>query len=324
VEVSNCDVSRVSSGIFYKHTSLGNVQTVIKNNFLHNNAGHAIWMSSDHAVIKNNLIIGGNIDMWEDAGGTGGSNSSVRHNTVYGGSGMDINGGGQLGPNGAPGAIEDTVVNNVFSGYTTEFGQLTIWDYQSPYNTNTVSDYNCYYNGASNNAVREFNTFYALAQWQPHSSQDAHSVQSQPIFTNATGQLNTISDFKLTSTSAGYRAASDGTDMGANVDLIGPGGEAKIKGEQAASIASGNRTVGIRVTRASATGFGFSANLEGTGAYQVSVLDVAGRKVWKANFVSRSQHQEIRWNNCGIGNGTYVVVLKQNHRQMAMEFAAVR
>jgi hypothetical protein len=228
--ITNCDISHFAEGVFYKHCSLGNGQTVIKNNFLHDNNAHGLWISSDHAAIRNNLVVNnaGGIAIWQDAGGTGGSFSSILHNTVYhSGYSMLISSGGQRDTmSGDHGATHDTVKNCVLFGNNSEMGSLGIWPNPEPQYDSihaAVSDYNCYYNTGiyPANVIREFGQTYTLAAWQAkYPARDMHSVQGQPVFANPSGTLTAIGDFKLLSGN-GYRAASDGLDMGANIDSVG-------------------------------------------------------------------------------------------------------
>jgi hypothetical protein len=230
ITITNCDISHFGEGIFYKHCSLGSAETVIKNNFIHDNKANGLWISSDHVTMQNNLVVNNNnsgISLWEDAGGTGGSNSSMLHNTVYNQRyTMTINWGGQYGQNGDHGARNDTLVDNVFYGNNGELGSYCVWAYapDSAFVNNPpdeISDNNCYYNAVTSNVVRWQGALYTLANWKTvHSTLDKNSVQGQPVFANPSGTLTTIADFRLLAGS-GYRAASDGADMGANIDSIG-------------------------------------------------------------------------------------------------------
>lgn len=228
--IRNCDISHFGEGIFYKHCSLGNATTVIKNNFIHDNKAKGIWISSDHITMQNNLIVNssGGINLWEDAGGTGGSFSSIFHNTVYNcGYPMVINSGGQIGAmSGDHGATHDTVKNNVLLGTNSEMGSLCIWPYPDPNYDSAhavVSNFNCYYNTGiyPDKVMREYRETYTLLQWQnKYPTRDNNSVQGLPTFSNFSGSPAAIVEFKLLS-GYGYRSASDGTDMGANVDSVG-------------------------------------------------------------------------------------------------------
>ena len=51
-----------------------------------------------------------------------------------------------------------------------------------------------------------------------------NSVDGAIVFTNASGTLSGVSDFSLAPSSPGYKAGSDGNDMGADISLVGPDG----------------------------------------------------------------------------------------------------
>ncbi|WP_298550966.1 hypothetical protein [uncultured Algibacter sp.] len=104
--------------------------------------------------------------------------------------------------------INATLENNII------IGDLELLRYSNHINTN-ISDYELiggriYYQ--SNN--------YTLSQWQENavpSGQDKNSVTGLPVFN---GSINPI-DFKLASNSLGKNLASEGGDIGANVDYVG-------------------------------------------------------------------------------------------------------
>jgi len=233
VSILNCDISNCSKGIYYKHCSIpDSVNTIIQNNFIHDNKTCGISISSNRCKITNNLIInnhvandGAGIEVWGDAGGTGGSKSRIEHNTVYNHRyTIQISCGGQLDANtGEHGACHDTIKNNILFGFQEEMGSFAIWSDPQPQNDslhNTKSLYNLYYNLETNKVIREFGETYTLFEWkEKYPRRDSGSIQEKPIFANKSGRLNSINDFEIT----GGRAkggASDGTDIGANVLLF--------------------------------------------------------------------------------------------------------
>ncbi len=229
--IQHCDISHFAEGIFYKHCSLGYMQTVIRNNFIHDNHANGLWISSDQVLMQNNLVVNNGtsgVSIWEDAGGTGGSNSSVLHNTVYNQRyTMQMNWGGQYDTlTKDHGVRNDTLVNNIFYGNNGELGSYCVWAYapDSAFTNNPPDDssnYNCYYDTATSNVMRWQGTTYTLTNWRvTHPTLDANSIQGAPTFANVSGMMDSIKDFKLLSGN-GYRAASDGMNMGANVDSVG-------------------------------------------------------------------------------------------------------
>src|SRR5207302_1314510 len=71
-----------------------------------------------------------------------------------------------------------------------------------------------------------------LAEWQRFwGADDTSSIEGRPRYQggdllaklNATPEQLVPADFRLRPDSAGYRAGKDGKDLGADVDLVGPG-----------------------------------------------------------------------------------------------------
>jgi hypothetical protein len=239
--VQNCEMYNNQNGIFYKHSSLNPIyRTLIQNNYIHDNHAYGIMLSSNNAIVKNNLVINNNagtnasgagISVWESAGGTGGGYSRFEHNTVYGSrDAFLINSGGQIcAVTGDYGATHDTLYNNVLINNYSSGYPLAIWPYTTypTYGPHyTVTDYNNYVTARSGSIViREYytgTTDFTLVTWQTkYPLMDANSTIEAPTFANASGNLNTIADFAITG-GGGNNAASDGTDMGANIDSVGP------------------------------------------------------------------------------------------------------
>jgi hypothetical protein len=240
IRVERCEMRNNGNGIFYKHSSLtASNRTIFKDNVMHDN-GKGIWLSSNRAIVNNNLIINNNngsfatgvgISVWEAAGGTGGGYSYFDHNTIYGSrDAFLINAGGQLDTvTGDYGATHDTLYNNVLINNYSSGNPLAIWPYTTypTYGPHyTVTDYNAYITARSGSIViREYytgTTDFTLASWKvKYPLMDVNSTTTAPTFANASGSLDTITDFEITG-GGGNDAASDGTDMGVNVDSVGP------------------------------------------------------------------------------------------------------
>jgi hypothetical protein len=226
--IDQCDISKCAEGIFYKHCSIGNSETVIENCFIHDNSASGMLLSSDHLLVKNNLLVnnGEGCNIWLSAGGPGGSFSHIEHNTIYGSNyTMNLNWVGDFaGQYGEYGPIQDTLQNNIFYGTNGELGSFAIWphiDDAANHNHDTRSDYNCYFNTVTSSVIREFNSMYTSSQWQTkYPDRDIHSAFEKPVFANKSGTLSIIEDFKIISGKA-KGGASDGADMGANIDSVG-------------------------------------------------------------------------------------------------------
>ena len=216
-------------GIFWKHAGSATTQMVIQNNDIHvtgskeRNGG--IWIVNDNVLVHNNLVYGSmrdGIDFYVTSGmgPPGGSNCIATHNTVYGA----IRSGSLYAHEFSNGGTNNTYYNNIFYGVNPSAHQtFSIWRDAESGNHNTTSDYNCYYSSVSSTPIQKFGILYNLADWKTHSGQDTHSVQEKPQFANGSGNLNTKMDFEITGGNAN-NGASDGKDMGADISLVGPGG----------------------------------------------------------------------------------------------------
>ncbi len=78
--------------------------------------------------------------------------------------------------------------------------------------TGFVSDYNLFYNASGSSWVWGATTYATLADWRTNSSQDAHSLNADPVF------VNPASDFHLQSTSPAIDA---GVDLNIATDYAG-------------------------------------------------------------------------------------------------------
>jgi len=231
--VRNNDLSHAYNGVWYKHatTSTADFKTVVENNYAHKNQ-IGIMIANDRGLVRNNLVTSNRwtgICLWHNAGGPRGSFNTVSHNTVYNSPYTVVVdcGGGRLDDFGHYGGTGNTIVDNALYGTNEELSTLSVWTYVDPAHKShaehaTFSDYNLYHNTSGPEVFNEFRIGYTLATWTAlYPDLDQHSIQSQPVFSNGSGSLTAITDFTLTSNSPGTGAASDGTDMGADVALIG-------------------------------------------------------------------------------------------------------
>ncbi len=235
-EIYNNDISLFSSGIFYKHRGTAQYQCQIHDNYIHGCKTSALMLSTDRIYAYNNLIVNippsnqesvYGINIWEDAGGTGGSNCRIEHNTIYNfTNSIVINWGGQLGMSGEQGAMADTLINNITAGVNNELGEAAIWPHINLGGATqglvhkTISNYNSYFNTDGTTIFREFDQTYSLSQWKAHApTQDKNSIQESPRFANYSKRFTSIEDFEIIGGGA-LKGASDGRDMGADVYRI--------------------------------------------------------------------------------------------------------
>jgi len=228
IRVFNNEFRGVQSGVLVKHRNDEGSVTRVYNNYVRDTIGVGIFLNTDDGIIENNLIVNSSsygIKIFEGMGHNAGDNNFISHNTI-----ANCHGGIKLQRpmDGDPGATNTRVFDNIIyeSAVTCEFSNLIIWAYATSNEHNTTSDYNCYYDSDRTELIREINSCYTLEEWQFHSCssyacQDEHSIQDNPQFINSSGNLSVIDDFRLAPDSPGKESASDGTDMGMNMNPVG-------------------------------------------------------------------------------------------------------
>lgn len=154
-----------------------------------------------------------------DNGSPGGNNNVFEHNTFAGGFLV-------LDAAGPVGAVQNnTVINNLFTPPTAPWPvsiDIVQWFTRSH---NSVFDWNLHPTAV---AVREHNISYTLSAWRSKYGGSANSVEGAPIFQGGANPV-TPDDYRITAASIGYRAASDGEDMGARIDLFGTSGLSLVR-----------------------------------------------------------------------------------------------
>lgn len=201
--VKNNNIDHFVNGIYFKHS---NTCANTGNEFAYNyitNCGTGIRSVANYSYFHDNIIAGcsSGIIEGDDAGagdcGVGGDYDIWRHNTVIGNLFKDYQDPSDY----------NTIKDNIFT-QTNIYGSSVVY-----------SDYNLYPTGNVVNA-------YSLSAWRtflggcPDSNSDCNSIGGSPIFTG--GAIpSTIPGFALTSNSLGHSAASDGKDVGADIDSVG-------------------------------------------------------------------------------------------------------
>jgi len=206
-------------GIDNKHGG-PNKYLTLTNNYVHDIGSHGINLNGDHSKVENNLIInckGSALCVWRESGGPGGSYSLINHNTF-------VNSGSvSLGTTGTSKLTSCKFTNNlIINCGGRNLPGLTITPYRKvPYDHKHIIDYNCYYNSRYEEVVRDRDdVLYTLPDWQKISGQDMHSAQANPDFIKLSRKYSPVCNYRVSQTSAAYRSASDGKDMGADVNLV--------------------------------------------------------------------------------------------------------
>jgi len=217
LRIENNEIYNAPIGIYFKHSndqfnSSGAIDIQIKNNYIHDTSRNSMQLNSNYAQIVNNLLGRNNSSILvNDANGDpGGDYNTFRKNTFFSGNlvlSSQTQGGDQV-----PGAIGNKLFNNLFVKAPVYAHRYSSVLHQ------TVSNYNYY---PSPVAYKENRVDYSLSAWKTHSGQDVNSVTGQVIFVGGSTP-DSIPGFVLGPSSAGYKAGSDGKDMGADVSLVGP------------------------------------------------------------------------------------------------------
>jgi hypothetical protein len=214
VAVTNCDISGFYRGIYLKHSNslTGLDGSTFARNYIHDvTGGTGIYGVPNYATIEHNLLVDCLINLGNDGGtgdgGIGGDYNTIRHNTMVGGSLWFL-----THPDDG-GCLHNDVLDNIF-------GTRCEWHRYGSVSADIGSDYNLY--ATSPGAVIENSTSYALAAWAAHNGSDAHSLAGAATFV---GGDDPIRAYALAAGSLGKGAASDGSDMGATIALVGLDGE---------------------------------------------------------------------------------------------------
>lgn len=228
VKVLNNVCKNVMIGMFYKHKPLtiaeaesetkiydpSPIDIEIAYNFIENTPRAGLYINSNYAHIHNNIFGQSNafIVNNEGSGSPGGDYNRYEHNTFYTG-GLNLTEQTQSGDS-FPGSNNNIVKNNLFLDGP---HSVRIHWYNSSLPHNTTMDYNVYSHvepvGA--NGIK-----YSFSTWQSFYGQDEGSKSGTVQFVGGSSP-SSIAGYALSPSSAGYKAASDGRDIGANVSLVG-------------------------------------------------------------------------------------------------------
>ncbi len=312
--IKNNEMYDSEHGIFYKHSGYGS--SLFENNYIHDLRKNGFYIATDNITMRNNLLInvaGSAFNIHEEAGCTECSrNNIIEHNTV-------ANSGGSYILNRGidrPGAINTTVINNIFY----KSGNPRIWVYGSDddfnanmpnlnahHNNYFISDLNFNYFG-SNGVWGNMGDIYSLEEFQALGF-ELNSFNSDPKFVNSSDSLNEITDFALSYSSPCKNAASDSTDMGVNIDSVGikPWSKDTTTFIHPNVLLPDNLALNQNYPNPFNLGTVIGYQLSFTCSAELIIYNMIGQKI--AILVSERQpagYYKVKWNASGFTGGVYI------------------
>jgi hypothetical protein len=225
VYLNNNEIYNLVNGIYYKHSdNIEGVTTLIENNLIHD-VGIGLRITNDNSLIQNNIIYNasGGIIIFDMGGTCGGDGTRILHNTIA----LSPTGVSLRAPSdGCAGSTNSVIRNNLFTDIATSGDDrgIGIWHYNAGSDTsNTTIEYNLVYSPLTTSTISVINSWYTVYNMPDTVSGRSNMLAAAPAFVGGSAPV-TASGFALATGSPGKNAASDGSDMGANVSLVGPEG----------------------------------------------------------------------------------------------------
>jgi hypothetical protein len=285
--IENCEIFDLTGKLLDNKHGTSDQSITARNNYLHNGK-EGIHNNADYSLFENNLVVNcrNGVRSYYSAGSMGGSNTVYKHNTFY-----NCENGIMVPDGPETGCVNVTIQNNVVVGYQGgEMKGLNISPYGASYSHNFIVDHNLYYSSSTADIVDEFAINYNLLEWQA-KGYGTGSINSAPSFVGGASP-STIADYALATGSIGKNAASDGTDMGADIELVG------IKDSLAPAI-----QYNVKYNNVS--------NLNKTNSVSIEIFDVFGRQISKNklnrinNLSSKIYYSVIKTSN-GVSCKKYI------------------
>jgi len=217
VTIRNNIIYNTQGGIYYKGSWDNGSTTIIENNSIYNQDRWGIMSAKRGTIIRNNIIRnvthGPGIQVFEESSSCDNlvsSDNQIIHNTI-----ADIYIGIFLTRStSCPGAVNTMVKDNLIYNFTSSgLRGLSVWPYYSVDTSNTTFDHNLIYSSSFSSPIRVLSNYYTITTI-PSTVTGTGNIQQAPIFTDYANK-----NFTLQPNSPGYKAASDGYDMGADTSL---------------------------------------------------------------------------------------------------------
>lgn len=224
--IKNCEIKNIHTGIFFnKHANDASTSGGLVQNCYVHDVSIALLTQTNHTDFINNILVGV-FRMGYDSGpcttdGNIGSDfNTFSHNTIItpaADASFEMQNHTRSGDNEYVGSTNNAFENNIIQALM-EVHRYTVLPHD------TSDDYNLLRSG---NVANNNSTTLDLSGWRTHlggcpgDGNACNSISGTPLFTGGS-TFNQAADYALASGAAGYRSASDGTDMGADVSLVGP------------------------------------------------------------------------------------------------------
>jgi len=202
-------------GFYFKHHDILHIDIDnrwFRNNYVYGNRvlSGGIMSSGSYINIVNNIVADAKVYLNDGGGGDDGSDSNfLDHNTFM----------NEVHLVDADSMANDNTLTNTIMGAGTVSLRIIPW--QTIVASTNITNYNLY---SIDGIVYQDWGLRTLSYWQANSvpaAQDINSLAGLPTFVGG-ATPTTIAGFELASGSRGEDAASDGSDMGADVSLVGP------------------------------------------------------------------------------------------------------
>lgn len=220
--IKNNELRDSNIGIYFnKHPNAESTDGgTIENNFIYNTI-YAIRTQTNGTTFHNN-VFGDAIQTGHNSGdnavdGNVGSDNNVwTHNTFIGR--IYLAGHTDGGDNSLIGTVNNSWHNNIMPPANVEIHRYVSYD------TEYTGDYNLWPTSGNiyvyNSSIQALATYQTTLGGCPGTDNECNSLEQSPTFEGGSSPT-TIDGFALTDASYGYGAASDSTDMGVNISIVG-------------------------------------------------------------------------------------------------------
>lgn len=217
VTIKNNEIHDTNIGIYWKSGYDNSNITTIENNLIYNQTRWGVNLNHRGIIFRNNVVrdvTGIGVLVFEESNICANLISvdmQILHNTVV------RTGGGSIVLDRSTlceGAKNTVVRDNLIYNFTSpSLRGVAVYAYYSSDSSNTTFDHNLIYSDSYSSPIRVLSSYYTTAT-APLTG--TGNIQQSPNFRNYTNN-----DFTLQPSSPGRHSASDSTDVGANISLVG-------------------------------------------------------------------------------------------------------